>query len=333
MTGDSGRKGDFGYDFSNLPTKRIYEYNAFTFPACKLCNSNFGEYVEAPAEIIIGKILEHKSISIIDADNLLDWLDKIRIGLWLGFRQLNKNWNHIVPHYFISSRLSEKDRLLIAYEIKDQNPGLGYIGVHTLAFTCVPACYGIRINNLILINASSDHLFSYNLGFPYPQSITPIPGESSKYNLNITNGKENLNYPLINGLQTDSLEIYQPIIPAYARNENSKTLYDTEYVKARLSDKNSGKGSLFIKTENCDLKQWILDDKYPLLTFKIYNKDFIMSKIYQQILFIQNYVLKNRPSIIDADPDMNKQYNEKYEEAIKQNETLSHRISELMRLS
>ena len=193
LTGDPNRNGNFGFDTNKFPKKRNFAFKSFVFPACKICNDKFGEELEIPSSKIVKKILAHQPVSEIEMDKLLDWLDKIRIGLWLGKQQLNKAWNFIKPLEYIDGRIGTKDRLLIAYEIDKKYKGIEYIGTDTPAFTFAPCCFGLIINNLVLLNASGDHLFSKNIGFPYPLDVTPIEDDSSHYNIRLTNGEAVLN--------------------------------------------------------------------------------------------------------------------------------------------
>jgi len=89
MTGNPNRQIILGSFFSNfikdkeVQNKQI-SFNSFTFPACKNCNARFSD-LEVRAKPIIEKLINNNPISAFDFDILLDWFDKVRIGLWVGY--------------------------------------------------------------------------------------------------------------------------------------------------------------------------------------------------------------------------------------------------------
>ncbi|OFW30667.1 MAG: hypothetical protein A3H97_24220 [Acidobacteria bacterium RIFCSPLOWO2_02_FULL_65_29] len=65
------------------------------------------------------RILAHDVLAAQDWDLFLDWLDKIRVGLWLGMLFLNKNYRDVSPRFFIEGRIGTKDRFVLVYDIED----------------------------------------------------------------------------------------------------------------------------------------------------------------------------------------------------------------------
>jgi hypothetical protein len=89
LTGDPKRIARFGYrhlENGNI-VQRYYSFDAFKFPACKSCNETYGILEENVKKIII-RILAEEALSELEFNTLLDWFDKVRIGLWLGYRYL-----------------------------------------------------------------------------------------------------------------------------------------------------------------------------------------------------------------------------------------------------
>src|SRR5215472_6482500 len=83
LTGDPNRVAQFGLDFQNRRVRR-FAFDALTFPACSKCNSGFA-VLEARAEQVVRKLLGHQAVRESDLMLFLDWLDKVRVGLWLGY--------------------------------------------------------------------------------------------------------------------------------------------------------------------------------------------------------------------------------------------------------
>ncbi|QNF21626.1 hypothetical protein FT688_20720 [Aeromonas hydrophila] len=116
LTGDKNRQILAGRDWSDGSLKeRVFSFSSFTLPACKLCNSEYG-ILEGETKPIILNIINNKEVSHDDINKLLDWFDKVRIGLWFSTIVLNKNHNGIKPHFYISDRIGKSDRALLIYK-------------------------------------------------------------------------------------------------------------------------------------------------------------------------------------------------------------------------
>ena len=60
----------------------------FAFPACGRCNVIYST-LESEVKPILLKILDGIEIRSEELSLFLDWLDKVRVGLWLGMKQLD----------------------------------------------------------------------------------------------------------------------------------------------------------------------------------------------------------------------------------------------------
>ena len=82
LTGDPNREIYLGRKW-NSPTleKREFSISSFKFPSCEECNYKYSQ-LEGIAKNIVDKILSKSDLSVYDWDMFLDWLDKIRIGIW-----------------------------------------------------------------------------------------------------------------------------------------------------------------------------------------------------------------------------------------------------------
>ncbi|MGO2707347.1 MAG: hypothetical protein ACTJE5_25240, partial [Pseudomonas helleri] len=138
--------------------------------------------LEGEVRPIIEALLERDYLSVANYCTLLDWLDKVRVGLWLNYHLLMGNPTGITPSFYINSRLRKKDRFVAIYPTQEKNAGLNAHGVETLSFHGAPSAFGLRINNIFLINCSSDYIFSGRCGFPSPANMQlHLDGESSGY--------------------------------------------------------------------------------------------------------------------------------------------------------
>ena len=120
----------------------------------QVCNTRFGQLEEVVKQIIVN-LLAYQPISEGDLILLLEWLDKVRVGLWLGYLYLNKNPMGITPSFHISSRIGRSDRMVTILRFKDLGEGLTFVGPEFLTYQLSPTCFGIRINGLCIVNASA----------------------------------------------------------------------------------------------------------------------------------------------------------------------------------
>jgi hypothetical protein len=90
--------------------------STFHFPACQSCNKFYDKTLEAHAKKAIELLLAGKSIDVYQCYWLLDWLDKVRVGLWLGFNMLHNE--EFQPKFRIDQRIGIKR----AYPVNADTP-------------------------------------------------------------------------------------------------------------------------------------------------------------------------------------------------------------------
>lgn len=226
---------------------RKFSFSNFQFPACNECN-NFYSLLESKTKPIILKILNNDFLDNIEITTLLDWFDKVRTGLWIGFLTLDKNVSLIdKPSFYINKRLCEKDRSLFVYELEEKTKCIQFIGVNSPSFQISPNCFALRINNFYFFNSSTDFLIAKNIGFPYAKKYI-YRNEDRMFEIDFGKGSNKIKFPIFKGsFLLPSIEIYQPIIGSKLGDfKDSKLLYnDSEYVQSNLIDKNNGIGNIF----------------------------------------------------------------------------------------
>ncbi|MGN4849367.1 hypothetical protein [Bacillus cereus] len=258
LTGDPNRQVNLGIDFPKQAKwfenpdsfLRKFSFNSFQFPACSKCNSDFSD-LEDNTKLVIEKLLNKDTINIGEIDTLLDWFDKIRIGLWLGYYFLNKNITGITPKFAIAKRLGAKDRMLAIYRYNDVTDGINFIGTDTLAFQHSPTCFGFRINEYYFFNLSTDFLFSKNLGFPYLSNPTYVKENNDSPLViagDLVTGSEKIKSKI---LKKDILytpaQFIQPIFNNRLAIEMDQDFYkNNDYVNENTLSPDDGKGAIFI---------------------------------------------------------------------------------------
>lgn len=234
MTGSTTRSIRFPLFRLDGTTPPNLTFDGLSFPACAVCNNAFSN-MEVSTKKVISNILSNQLITVEDVDLLLDWLDKVRIGLWLGVQMLEKNRFDIAPKFHISTRVGTRDRMLAAYRIDDEWKGISLFGINTPAFHYYPSCFAIAINSIVLFNISDIFLFSRRVGFPHPIGKIPA-GTNMKSEIDVRPGINRIHAPLLRlpYLRSD-VEIFQPMFSDSSLDE-SRQLYDNNYVRTLSLD-------------------------------------------------------------------------------------------------
>lgn len=238
-TGNPNRTINLGMDFkSRDPEKRIrsYAFNQLTLPACEKCNSKFG-ILENKVKPVIENIVDNNFLSIQDVSILLDWFDKVRVGLWHYYYIMNENPMWIKPHLFINNRTRKFDRVLFIYRAENDNDGINFVGTDTFLFQLAPSAFMLRINNYYFVNISFPFLLAKRFGLPFGISKGFEKSDLDKTWFEIYSGSGKVQYPL---MKCDHFiggtKIYQPILYEDFPPEVFKNIYDNEYVRAQCID-------------------------------------------------------------------------------------------------
>jgi hypothetical protein len=324
-TGNPSRNASFGIDIDyELKTSkhRKFAFNDFHFPACSKCNHAFS-ILENKTQDIITKITSNERISLnIDEINvMLDWFDKVRVGLWLGSLYLDKDEIEGYCNYFISRRIRAHDRMLAIYKSNFTNQRLNFTSTSLPLFKWNPAVISMNVNNTTFFNCSWNFLFSRRIGFPYPEKIYRGVNE-----VELIQGTGRMHYPLIRKpLLRPCVEIYQPILP---EPFNDIAEYKTDYLKNNCLDYKKGIGKIFVQKK---------DKIIPILTKletnfeKIFDSRFLDKEISKQTLALQIYLYEYFPlSLEKLPPEEQKKTKKCTEIGIKINKMLIRRIDRKM---
>jgi hypothetical protein len=229
---------------------RKQSFNSFKFPACEACNKRFS-HLEAATKPIMIKILNGEGVSDVEFDIFLDWFDKVRIGLWLGFHQyLDGNMYGIAPNYYINQRVGFVDRALVIYRMdtKPEFQSLNFIGANTPAFAYNPSCFALLVNNFIFMNISQNYLIGEKLGIFKFNSLVML--ENDQIASCFTKGSEVIQNPIIPlRHKLPCSEIYQPMYnPKYIVGD-VKEIFESEYANSFFSNSIQGVGKVLIKNQ------------------------------------------------------------------------------------
>lgn len=243
-TGLQTRIGQFGHNI-HTGKPRLFDYSSFVFPSCKKCNSIFSDLENTVKPVIIS-LLNSEPLSKYDMHYLLDWFDKIRIGLWLSFYFLDKNIGGIRPQFHIASRIGIHDRMLQIIKVDEGRSELSFRGCNMPSFYYTPSCFSLIINGYCFINISSPYLFSKAIGFPYPVDSRLREDGFVDYELNRGTGK--IGSPLLEGwFQFEGTTVYQPMFRWQSQIPGYNNCYDEVYVRQNSLSFDYGIGEVFLE--------------------------------------------------------------------------------------
>lgn len=296
LTGKPKRKAYFGYqhEIKPYPKRRTFSFDAFKFPSCTSCNQKYSD-LEATTKSIIEKILVSNPLSATDFNILLDWFDKVRVGLWLGFQYLDKNPAGITPKFYIEKRIGVNDRMLAIFKTANDIKGMNYIGCDLPSFTYTPSCFSIRINNFWFLNMSYNDLFSRRIGFPYPMESFAMPEQQELGHF--TWGRNRVMVPLLKKRFTiKGKEIYQPMFRYRTSDPQARKFYNTQYVRENSMEWEKGIGKIFLQYNN-KLKGYPISPskEYVPNAFHVFEE--LLFKIQIQTLEWQLYIDNLAPSL------------------------------------
>lgn len=246
MTGDPKRQVSFGtYNINDKPPTKL-AFDQLTFPACEQCNREFSN-LEGRTRKVVEQLLEKRPLTSTDFNCLLDWLDKVRTGMWLGLLLLDGNPWGIEPKFYISSRLRLHDRSVGIGLIEGRHPGVNLVGPESPCFGLLPTTMCIFINELALFNSSTIGLCSRRLGFPFFQHDDFSIRSDGLIEASIASGFERVMRPVERiGLLQSQPFVYQPIFEKGVEGGASPA-YNTHYVRENSYDFDAGLGALFLQ--------------------------------------------------------------------------------------
>ncbi|MBM7486113.1 MULTISPECIES: hypothetical protein [Bradyrhizobium] len=153
--------------------------STFHFPACKHCNERYGKTLEKRAKRAVEALMAGKSLAVSQCYWLLDWLDKVRVGLWLGYNMLHKE--EFAPKFRIDQRIGIKDRVaVVSVDPDDGTKGFGLGGMDNQIFRTSQAGMYLKANNLRILSLSLDGFVSRYAGMPFPKEMLAFGDEPDK---------------------------------------------------------------------------------------------------------------------------------------------------------
>lgn len=230
LTGDPKRTWNLGVRYAEkdeAKRERKFAASHFHFPACDNCNNAYSG-LEGRAKGYITKLAAADPLTATEWNDLLDWFDKVRVGLWLGMRLFSQELFLPPAKFHIEQRVGRKDRLLLVYRINPDHKGLIMHGAGDLPFLMWPSWIALTINDLIFVNVSTDYLLASRMGFPFPRKLEDVKGVTRASDFDAFFRVKN---PLVRfAFHQAPLAIYQTILVtpiAVEEDEDDEDRYET----------------------------------------------------------------------------------------------------------
>jgi len=154
--------GNFGVPWES----RTFAFDQFQFPACAECNNSFSD-MENRARAAMTKLLEDRTVEADEVALLLDWFDKLRIGVWVSELLLHGNPFEIRPKFRMATRIGTTDRILYIGRGSEHRQGLNFVMFGDPVFMHSPSVATFRINHLAFVSFSLHGTVGPNVGHRY----------------------------------------------------------------------------------------------------------------------------------------------------------------------
>lgn len=242
--GVRNRKPYFGRQWSSQGLeKRSYSWDSFTFPACEVCNTRWAG-LEADVLRIVRRMNEGAALAATDLYKFLDWMDKVRIGLWLAMIYLNNNYRAVIPQFHIDDRVGTQDRALLIYESREAVKGIGMAGVDSPIFHTMPSAFYFVANQWHFISLSKPFLLAERFGWPVLRNVKMKDADTDGFSADIEAGSAEIAQHILDSLPGfKGTALFQPIAHPAGRDDEA---YATAHVTAASQPNRRAVGKVFI---------------------------------------------------------------------------------------
>lgn len=166
MTGDANRQASFVTYHDGRARHRSFAFDRLTARACDGCNGEWSLLEGRVRDVVATLMNGEDCLTHQQAELLLDWFDKVRIGLWLGGLAIGGNPFQIEPKFHVTDRMRMKDRLLYIARSAQPSKRLTVGDFCHPVFQLCPSYFRLYANGLAFVSASCLGIAAGPLGFP-----------------------------------------------------------------------------------------------------------------------------------------------------------------------
>jgi hypothetical protein len=136
--------------------------------------------------------------------------------------------------------------MVAIYTIGDHQVGLNTYGPETPLFQFKPSVFSLRINNILLLNASWDWMCASRCGYPFPRSCEISFDHDGMLLVGDYRRRNRITHPVMNGIMKPCVLLFQPVLQLSANGSlTGVSRDDFEYCLANSWPNRNGVGPLF----------------------------------------------------------------------------------------
>lgn len=280
-------------------TDKKIPFSELKFPACTACNDYYSD-LEGRAKNALIKIMESKPLNAKEINDVLDWFDKVRVGLWLSELTLAHKVDEVAPKFHISQRMGAKDRMLIVERISTDGKGIAYAGTGYEGFYDAPNAFQLIINDYVFTNASEHRLVAPRLGFP---CMDKLKYSSEDFVLNdVSAGTCKTKHPVVKGFDASPSRtiIYQPMFKGLYDIQSDNNPYHCDYVAQYSLDAPAGVGGIFYQRGDNTIK-YLEPGQNVTISPRAPSKESHLYALTPKVYELQRHIVNNSYDIKTAD--------------------------------
>lgn len=245
------------------PEKRRMGFASFILPACKSCNDEYSR-LEADAKPIMEAVVRGEAVSPAQISVLLDWFDKVRVGVWLWELITVGNPLGIEPKFNIGTRIRGKDRILKISRFQYDSPAISIACTGSLAFHYSPSSFGMMVNNVYFASISFDNLLGPFLGTAYVAESEIDVDDLRRMKAGVSSGTGVIANPTWRDRWLLSGVCYMQPLYRFADDKRQILVVGSEYSDEHAIDAAAGVGAIFVskngemprRLEPNEMHQW-----------------------------------------------------------------------------
>lgn len=229
----------------NRSESRRIGFASFILPACKDCNDEYAR-LEAASKPVMEAALRGDALSPHQISTLLDWFDKVRIGVWLWELITIGNPLGIEPKFNIGTRIRAKDRVLKIGRFRYAQPAISIACTGSLAFHYSPSSFGMMVNDVYFASISFDNLLGPWLGTAYVAAAEVDPDDLRRMRAGVAAGSGVIaNPPWQDRWLLGGVCYMQPLF-RFADDQMRVSVVGSPHSEEQAVDPASGIGPIFV---------------------------------------------------------------------------------------
>lgn len=142
-----------------------------TIRACKKCNHERGSQFESRAKTVFQRLRGNLPLGPSDVSDLLDWLDFLRVKIWLYSLQFDNETYAFEPKYRAFERVGRTDRIAFVGVADLFQRRVCFLPFRDPVFNALPAFCLLVINGVFFVSASMSGIAARAMHLPFLEEV------------------------------------------------------------------------------------------------------------------------------------------------------------------